>query len=84
MDLVLRGLGAGADDELVDVDVRRARDHPDHGIGDVLRDERLRHSGVHLRGALCITAVAEWVEDEAAATPLGEDAPETADPGAQR
>ena len=43
MHLVLRGLGARADHQLVDVDVAGASDHPGDRVGDVVGDEGLGH-----------------------------------------
>src|SRR3712207_7702080 len=45
-DLVLGGLGAGADDEQVDVDVVRAGERPGDAVGDVLGDQRLPDAAV--------------------------------------
>ena len=39
MGLVHGGLGGAFDQNLVDADVRRARSHPDHGLGDVFRHQ---------------------------------------------
>ena len=44
--LVLRGLGARADHQLVDVHVRRPGDHPADRVGDVLGDQQLGDTGV--------------------------------------
>src|SRR3954454_5795855 len=52
---LVHGLGAGAHDHRVDVDVPRAGDDPRDAVSDVVGDEDSRDAVVHRVGALLVT-----------------------------